>query len=184
MRRAVFLDRDGTIVEEAGYLDRLERLVFFPFSVDAVRVLNRAGFAVVVITNQAGIARGMYTEEQFHELMVWMRAELDREQADVDAVYYCSHHPVHGVGEYKRECDERKPGPGMLLKGERELGIDLATSILVGDRCSDLAAGHAAGIEKVFLIRGTEEAGCGEPHTAIESLAEVERWIAERYQKV
>jgi D-glycero-D-manno-heptose 1,7-bisphosphate phosphatase len=180
----LFLDRDGVVNVEIGYLHKIPDVQWMPGITSLIRTARAHGMKVAIVTNQAGIARGMYTEEQFHELMVWMRAELDREQADVDAVYYCAHHPVHGVGEYKRECDERKPGPGMLLRGERELGIDLSTSILVGDRCSDLAAGHAAGIKQVFLIRGTEEAGCGEPHTAIESLDEVERWIAERYQKV
>ena len=187
MRRAVFLDRDGTIVEEAGYLDRLERLVFFPFSVDAVRVLNRAGFAVVVITNQAGIARGMYTEEQFHELMVWMRAKLDREQADVDAVYYCAHHPVHGVGEYKRECDERKPGPGMLLRvAAEELRLDLARSFVVGDRWHDVAAGHAVGARGLLVRTGLGRRDETHPHPGttpdaiVDNVMEAAAWILQQ----
>ncbi len=180
----LFLDRDGVVNVEIGYLHKISDLEWMPGIASLIRAARSRGMKVAIVTNQAGIARGMYTEEQFHELMDHMRAELRKEQADVDAVYYCCHHPVHGQGQYKLECDCRKPLPGMMLRGERELGVDLSTSIIVGDRCTDLVAGRAAGLEKVFLIRGTEEAGCTEPHTAIDSLAEVERWILERYPEV
>ena len=112
MRPAVFLDRDGTLLEEAGYLDRLERLVFFPFAIDAVRLLNRGGYAVAVITNQSGVGRGMY-EESFviraHQVVdQHVRAGGGR----IEGYYYCPHHPTAEIAKYRQDCDCRKPGPG------------------------------------------------------------------------
>jgi D-glycero-D-manno-heptose 1,7-bisphosphate phosphatase len=126
----------------------------------------------------------MYSEADFHALMEWMRAELEREQVRLDGVYFCPYHPEHGVGEYRREHDDRKPGPGMLLRAAREHGLDLAQSVMVGDRCSDVAAANAAGLRNVFLLRGTaaDEGGtvpCPGKYMAIGSLAEAEWWIRE-----
>src|SRR3954466_11640293 len=116
MKRAVFLDRDGTLIEEAGYLERLERLVFFPFSIDAVRVLNHAGFAVVVITNQAGIARGIVREAFVEEAHRHIADRLAAGGARVDGFYYCPHHPDGVVEQYRTECECRKPAPGLLRR--------------------------------------------------------------------
>src|SRR5919106_3034717 len=124
MLRAVFLDRDGTLLEEAGYLDRLERVVFFPFSIDCVRLLNRGGFAVVVITNQSGVGRGMYDESlvgQVHDV-------IGRRVADgggrIDGFYYCPHHPAAEIERYRVKCDCRKPAPGMLVAAASDLSLD------------------------------------------------------------
>src|SRR5215212_1701700 len=114
--KAVFLDRDGTLVEEAGYLDRLERLVFFPYTIDAVRLLNRAGFAVVVVTNQAGIARGIFKESFVAEAHRHITARLAAGAARVDGFYYCPHHPEAVVEEFRATCECRKPKPGMLIR--------------------------------------------------------------------
>jgi len=114
MQPAVFLDRDGTLIEEAGYLDRIERLVFFPYSVDAVRLLNRAGLAVVIVTNQAGVARGIFPESFVAEAHAHLRDRLAAGGARVDAIYYCPHHPDGTVDGYRRACECRKPGDGML----------------------------------------------------------------------
>src|SRR3954467_8621316 len=114
MRPAVFLDRDGTIIEEAGYLERLERLVFYPFAVDAIRVLNRGGFAVVVITNQAGIARGISMDAFVGEPPLHAAARVGRGGARIDAFYYCPHFPTGTVPEFARAGVGRKPQPGVL----------------------------------------------------------------------
>jgi len=134
MKRAVFLDRDGTLIEESGYLDRLERLIFFPFTVDAVRVLNRAGFAVVVVSNQAGIARGIVKESFVDEAHRHIARQLEAGGATIDAFYYCPHYPQGVIEQYSRLCDCRKPQPGLLLRAAADLDIDLEHSFVVGDR--------------------------------------------------
>src|SRR3954470_17934347 len=154
MRRAVFLDRDGTIVEEAGYLDRLERLVFFPFSVDAVRLLNRGGFAVVVITNQAGIARGIVRESFVEDAHRHITETLAAGGAHVDGFYSCPHPPDCVVEKYRTECDCRKPAPGLLRRAAHDMQIDLPASFVVGDRWHDVAAGQAVGAKGVLVRTG------------------------------
>ena len=114
------------------------------------------GYRLIVVTNQAGIARGLYTEADYQAVMEWMREEFRREGLELHAVYHCPFHPEHGVGEYRREHEDRKPGTGMLRRGMKELGISLAESVLVGDRCSDIGAANAAGLRQAFLMRGTE----------------------------
>jgi len=175
--RALFLDRDGVMNEEIGYLHRQQDVRWVEGIVPLCLTAQSLGYKLVVVTNQSGIARGLYTEQQFQELMSWMRAELAQQGITIDAVYHCPYHPEHGVGEYKREHEDRKPGPGMLLRAARDLGLDLAQSVLAGDRCSDLAAAHAAGLRQAFLLTGTEAAPCAEPHKLVESLAEVEAWL-------
>jgi D-glycero-D-manno-heptose 1,7-bisphosphate phosphatase len=135
---------------------------------------------LIVVTNQAGIARGYYSEADFDLLMEFMRRELRAEGVELDAVYYCPFHPEHGVGKYKQEHEDRKPGTGMLWRGARELGVELRESILVGDRCSDVGAANAAGLKQAFLILGTEAAGCGGEYLAVGSLAEVEQWLVQQ----
>ncbi len=112
--------------------------------------------------------------------MKFMRVELRAEGVELDAVYYCPFHPEHGVGKYKQEHEDRKPGTGMLRRGAREFGVELSESVLVGDRCSDVGAANAAGLRQAFLISGTEATGCGGEYLAIKSLAEVEWWLVER----
>src|SRR3972149_4109448 len=133
LRPAVFRDRGGTLIEEVGYLDRLERLAFFPWSVDAVRLLNHAGFLVVVVTNQAGVARGMFEESFVGEAHRYMDETLKAGGARIDAYYHCPHHPDASVAAYRRVCECRKPAPGMLRRAEREIRADLARSLVVGD---------------------------------------------------
>ena len=153
-RPAVFLDRDGTLIEEAGYLDRLERLVFFPYTIDAVRVLNRAGLAVVVVTNQAGIARGVVKESFVAEAHAHISERLAAGGARVDGYYYCPHHKDGIIDALRRECDCRKPMPGMIKKAAEELGLDLSRSFVVGDRWHDLEAGQSVGARGVLVRTG------------------------------
>jgi D-glycero-D-manno-heptose 1,7-bisphosphate phosphatase len=160
MRPALFLDRDGVINEEVGFLHRPEEIRFVPGIFELIRKARSHGYAIIVITNQSGIGRGLYSEDQFHALMQHMRALLAVEDADVDAVYFSPFHPVHGLDEYKRDTDCRKPGPGMLLRAAEEHDLDLTRSALIGDRCSDLAAGAAAGVPLLILLTGTESFPC------------------------
>jgi D-glycero-D-manno-heptose 1,7-bisphosphate phosphatase len=178
--RALFLDRDGVINHEVGYLHRPQDVRWVEGIVPLCRTAMQLGYKLIVITNQSGIARGLYTMQQYNDLTAWMRAELLRDGITFDAVYCCPYHPEHGIGEYKREHEDRKPGPGMLLRGAREFGVDLAQSVLVGDRCSDIAAGLAAGVRQCFLVAGTEPEPCPGRQIVVESLAEVEGWLREQ----
>ena len=175
--RALFLDRDGVINQEIGYLHRPEdvRSVEGIFSLGRTAV--RLGYRLVVVTNQAGIARGLYTTAEFEALMGWIGAEFRAAGAPLDAVYHCPYHPEHGLGVWRREHEDRKPGPGMLLRAARDLGLDLQQSVLVGDRCSDIAAAKAAGLQQAFLLYGTERIPCPGAVAEVGSLAEVERWL-------
>ena len=162
-RRAVLLDRDGTLIEEAGYLDRLERLILYPYTIDAVRVLNRAGFAVVVITNQAGIARGLVEESFVGEAHRYMAARLEAGGARVDAFYYCPHYPNGSVQPYAHACDCRKPQAGLLRRAQEDLDLDLTRSFMVGDRWHDVQAGQAVGACGVLLRSGMGRSEEGKP---------------------
>jgi D-glycero-D-manno-heptose 1,7-bisphosphate phosphatase len=183
LRPAVFLDRDGTLIEEAGYLDRLERLVFYPFTVDAVRTLNQTGLAVVVVTNQAGVARGIFRESFVAEAHAHIGERLARGGARVDAFYYCPHHPDASVEQYRVACDCRKPRPGMLQRAAADLGIDLARSIVVGDRWHDLQAGRTVGARALLVRTGygrTEEVAPVkglEPDAIVDNLMDAASWI-------
>lgn len=154
MKRAVFLDRDGTLIEEAGYLDRLERLEIYPYSVDAVRLLNRAGFAVVVTTNQSGVARGYFDEAFVAATHDRIASTFAAGGARIDAFYYCPHHPDAAVAAYRRRCDCRKPQPGLLQRAAGDLDLDLRRSFVVGDRSNDIDAGRAVGAPAVLLRTG------------------------------
>jgi D-glycero-D-manno-heptose 1,7-bisphosphate phosphatase len=178
--RALFLDRDGVVNEEVGYLHRAEEVRFVDGIFSLCRTAAGLGYRLIVVTNQAGIARGYYSELDFEALMEFMRGELRAKGVELDAVYYCPFHPEHGVGKYKREHEDRKPGTGMLRRGAREFGVELSESVLVGDRCSDVGAANAAGLRQAFLMSGTEAQACGGEYLAVKSLAEVERWLVER----
>lgn len=176
--KALFLDRDGVVNVEIGYLHRREDVEFVPGIFSLCRTAMRLGYRLVIVTNQAGIARGYYDEAAFESLMTWMGERMREQGIELDAVYYCPYHPDHGIGDYKREHEDRKPGTGMLRKAMKELEVSLADSIMVGDRCSDIAAANSAGLRQAFLLAGTEEAGCGGSYLPVKSLAEVEHWLA------
>jgi D-glycero-D-manno-heptose 1,7-bisphosphate phosphatase len=153
-RAAAFLDRDGTLLQEAGYLDRLEQVSPFPFSIDAVRLLNRAGLAVVVVTNQSGVGRGFYDEafvQRTHEVVA---AQFAAGGARIDGFYYCPHHPDAAIEPYRQRCECRKPEPGMLRAAARDLDLDLGRAFLVGDKWSDVQAGTAAGARGILVRTG------------------------------
>jgi D-glycero-D-manno-heptose 1,7-bisphosphate phosphatase len=180
IQRALFLDRDGVINHEIGYLHRAEDVTFVEGIFSLCRTAMSLGYRIIVVTNQAGIARGYYSVAQFDGLTDWMRAQFRKEKVELDAVYFCPYHPEHGLGEYRRDHIDRKPSPGMLLRGAAEFGIDLAQSVMIGDRCSDIGAANNAGLRQAFLIAGTEEAPCEGAYLAIARLAEAESWLTAR----
>ena len=154
MNRAVFLDRDGTMIEDVGYLDRLQRLKLFPYTVDAMRLLNRAGFKIVVVTSQAGVANGVITEDFVKEAHDEIGRRAAEGGAHIDGFYYCPHSPTAVVERYRRECDCRKPKPGMIHSAQHDLSLDLNRSFLVGDRWRDIEMGQAAGTTCVLVETG------------------------------
>lgn len=159
-RRAVFLDRDGTINIEKDYLFRPEDLEFIPGAPEAIARLNRAGFLVIVVTNQSGVARGYFGIEEVDRLHKYMQQQLSAFGATIDAFYICPHHPDTGLDSFRVDCDCRKEKPGMLLQAAADWGIDLTGSFMVGDKDSDLLAGTAAGC-RAFLV----ETGYGARYT-------------------
>lgn len=154
MRPAVFLDRDGTIVEECGYLNQLEKLALFPWTVDALRLIKRAGFATVVITNQAAVGRGIIDEDFVHKVHGEIDHRLEGTGAAIDRYYYCPHFTESKIERYRQECACRKPAPGMIQQACREMDLDPARSVMVGDRWLDVACGRAAGARAVLVRSG------------------------------
>jgi len=152
LKKAVFVDRDGTINEESGYLFRKEDCRFIPGAVEAIVQLNNAGFQVVVITNQSGIARGYYSAADLDQLHLYMGNEIAAAGGRIDGWYYCPHHPDYATKE--SQCDCRKPLPGMIQRAAHDLGIDLSSSWMVGDKIADVHAGNAAGCQTVLVKTG------------------------------
>jgi D-glycero-D-manno-heptose 1,7-bisphosphate phosphatase len=155
MRSAVFLDRDGVVNLDRGYVYRPADFEFVPGALEAARALKQMGLALVVVTNQSGIARGYYDVEQFKTLTEWMTRQFAEHGAPLDGVYFCPHHPSEGPAPYRRACLCRKPEPGLLLDAARDLDLDLSRSVLFGDKASDLQAALAAGIPHRVLL-GTD----------------------------
>lgn len=184
--RAVFIDRDGTLIEETGYLNDLSRLKLFPYSVDAVRQLHRAGFLVVVVTNQAGIARGIVPEAFLDIAHGHISQVMQAGGARIDRYYHCPHHPDGIVPGLNRRCECRKPAPGLWHQAARDLSIDLAGSFTIGDRWLDVRAGRAAGTKTVMVRTGYgqgEEQAAPDGATAdaiVSDLAAAAGWILEQ----
>lgn len=144
--RALFLDRDGVINHDSGYTSRAEDFVFIDGIFELCRAAREAGYLLIVVTNQAGIGRGYYSEQDFLSLTSWMRRRFEEEGAPITDVFHCPYHPEHGVGEYRQDSFDRKPNPGMLLRAAEKCGIDLANSIMIGDKDSDMQAARSAGV--------------------------------------
>lgn len=152
--KAFFLDRDGVINNDSGYVHKISEFKFLPGVFDACRSMKAAGYQIIVITNQAGIGRGYYTEDDFWQLTRWMNTQFAEQGIEIDEVMFCPHHPEKGIEEYKVHCQCRKPAPGMLLEAAKKHQIDLKQSYLVGDKFVDAQAGINAGIKESFLITG------------------------------
>lgn len=154
MNQAVFLDRDGTINEEVGYLSDLSRLRLIPGAGAAIRRLNQAGLKVVLVTNQSGVARGYFPESFVHDTHALLQTMLADEGARLDGIYYCPHHPTAGNSRHTVECDCRKPSTGLIDRAARELAIDVRNSFMVGDKWSDVELGQRAGARTVLVKTG------------------------------
>lgn len=156
-RPALFLDRDGVINVDHAYVHRREDFQFIDGIFELCRSARARGHRIFVVTNQAGIGRGYYTEDDFRALTAWMLQRFEAEGAPIDRVYFCPFHPEHGVGAYKVDSPMRKPGPGMIQQAAREFDIDLAASTLVGDMDTDIQAGVAAGIGRLLQFRPADD---------------------------
>lgn len=154
MDRVIFLDRDGTINEEVEYLHRPEDLRILPGAAEAIRRLREHGFSIVVVTNQAGVARGYYGEDDVKALHRFLNERLKEQGAAIDHFFYCPHHPVHGIGKYKVSCSCRKPETGMFLMAEQYYRVDKAHSYMIGDKLLDVEAGHRYGVKAVLVGTG------------------------------
>jgi D-glycero-D-manno-heptose 1,7-bisphosphate phosphatase len=148
------MDRDGTISEEIGYVNHPARYRVFPYSAEAVRLLNEAGWLAILVTNQAGVARGYFTEDLIGEVHGVLRQELEKGGAHLDALYYCAHHPTVGEIPYRFDCDCRKPKPGLIQRAAAEFEIDLEQSWMIGDRYSDIELARNAGTRAAFVLSG------------------------------
>ncbi|KVE35308.1 D-glycero-alpha-D-manno-heptose-1,7-bisphosphate 7-phosphatase [Burkholderia sp. TSV86] len=169
VRRALFLDRDGVINVDIGYLHRPEDCVFIDGIFELVRRAGHAGYDVFIITNQAGIARGFYSEATFAAFTTWLLQRFAAERASITQVYHCPHHPTAGLGEYLTTCMCRKPAPGMLIAAQHEHAIDMARSAMIGDSVTDMAAAASAGVGTRYLL-GTAAANADEGFVRIASL--------------
>ena len=154
MRPAVFLDRDGTINEDVGYLDRLERLTLFPWSIDAVRLLNSAGFCVVVVTNQRGVATGFISETFVYTVHDVLTERFRTGGARIERFYHCPHDPHAPIEQYRRDCTCRKPRPGLVLQAVDDLELDPTRSFVVGDKWSDVAVARSIGATGILVQTG------------------------------
>lgn len=152
MRSALFLDRDGVINVDHGYVYKPDQIEFIDGIFELVEAAKKANFLVVIVTNQAGIGRGYYTEKDFRVLMGWMQEQFVEHHGQIDAVYFSPYHPEFGIGEYKRESKCRKPSPGMFLQAKDEFDIDMGKSLLIGDNLSDMIAGKKAGVGGLLLF--------------------------------
>lgn len=168
---AIFIDRDGTINEDLGYIASPDDLIIYPWVAEAVRLVNNAGLKAIVVTNQAGVARGMYTEDDLRAIHHRMTSELRLQGARIDAVYYCPHHPEYGDERYRQRCECRKPQPGMLHAAAREHNIDLARSFVIGDKSSDINLAASAGALGALVLTGYGS----------ETLAHRDRWPCRPY---
>ncbi len=182
MRPAVLLDRDGTIIEDAGYLEALDQVRLFPWTIDALRLVRRAGFALVVVTNQSGVARGYFPESRVHEVHAHLDGLLARGGARIDGYYHCPHFPALSDSPFAIDCDCRKPKPGLALRAARDLDLDLSRSFVVGDKWTDIGLARAVGATGVLVEAGNTAAADAPPSgliadAIVTNLIEAASWI-------
>lgn len=182
LAKALFLDRDGIINEDVGYLYKKEDVSFIPGIFELCRYAKSQNYLIVVVTNQAGIAREYYMEFDFHMLMNWMRGVFIREGCPLDIIYYSPFHPLGSRKDYAKASEFRKPSPGMLIRAQSDLGLDLSSSILMGDKVTDIEAGHQAGVGTLVLVSSKELSNLASFH--VETLYDALRIIEEVGGKV
>ena len=154
MKRAIFLDRDGTIIKNKGYICKFSEVEIFPFSIEAVKAINNRGYLAIVVTNQSSVARGICTEEQIGIIHDRMKRYFQKYQANIEKFYYCPYHRNGVIDRYRKDADCRKPSPGMILHAAKEFNIDLSKSFMIGDSTIDIEAGHRAGCKTVLVRTG------------------------------
>lgn len=182
--RAIFIDRDGTLNEEVSYIRNLSEFRLFDFSAEAVKLINEAGWLAIVVTNQSGLARGLFSEDFLQLVHRQMNAELEESGARIDAIYYCPHHPTIGEPPYRQECDCRKPKPGLLHRAAEDFGLDLSACVVIGDRFRDIQMAQVVGARGVLVLTGygREELESDsskwpkQPDYIAENLLEAVRW--------
>ena len=190
INRAIFLDRDGTINEEVGYIEQLDRLVIIPAAFEAIRLINLSGFKAIVVTNQAGIAKGLFDETFVKQTNDHLQESLKQKGAAIDAFYFCPHHPTEGAPPYRQVCDCRKPAPGLFHQAAQDMAIDLTGSFMIGDRYRDMEAAHRAGVKGVLVKTGygadvlenigpDQETPEGKPDHIAENILKAVHWILE-----
>ena len=190
-QKAVFLDRDGTINEEVGYVNHIDRFSLLPRVEPAIRLLNERGLKAVVVTNQSGVARGYFPESLIHQVHEKMEALLREKGAHLDGIYYCPHHPEVGRPPYRQRCRCRKPETGLIEEAVRQLGIDCSKSYMVGDRGKDVEFAHRMGARGILVLtgygRGEWEYGQSQwgkrPHHVAWDLFDAVQWILLQEQK-
>lgn len=184
---AVFLDRDGVINEEVGYLDNLDKLKVIPCAYEAIKLINESGMKAVVISNQSGVARGMITEEFVKKTNDHLQTILQKQGVYINNFYYCPHHPTEGEEPYRKVCECRKPAPGMFLAAARDLNINLKLSYMIGDRFLDMEAAKKVGVKGVLVRTGygellqddgpDKETVEGKPDYIATDILEAVKWI-------
>jgi D-glycero-D-manno-heptose 1,7-bisphosphate phosphatase len=180
---AVFLDRDGTLIEDFGYLDRVGRVSIYPWTVDALRVLRRAGFSLVVVTNQSGVARGKFPESVVAEVHRHLEEAFARGGVSIDGYYYCPHYVQSRLEQYRLDCDCRKPRPGLVERAARELDLDIARSYVIGDHWSDVGLANAVGARGILVRTGSGASQAERPEDGVRAdvvvahLMEAATWI-------
>lgn len=177
---AVFLDRDGVINVDRGYVHDEHDFHFIEGVFAATKQLQEMGYLLVLVTNQSGIARGLFSEERFLTLTQWMDWNFVDNHVEFDGIYYCPHHPEYGIDTYKQDCDCRKPKPGMFLSAQDDLDIDMANSVMVGDKAEDLMAAEAAGVGTKILVRtgkAITEKGQALANTVLDSIKDVPTYL-------
>ena len=153
-KRAVFIDRDGTMSEEVGYVNHSSRFRLFPYTATAIKHLNESGWLAIVVTNQAGVARGYFSEDMIETVHAQMTKDVTANGGRIDAIYYCAHHPSVGEPPYRVACDCRKPQPGLINRAAEQFDVDLSSSWMIGDRYSDVELARNAGVKSMFVLSG------------------------------
>jgi D-glycero-D-manno-heptose 1,7-bisphosphate phosphatase len=183
INRALFLDRDGVVNIEKNYVHRIEDFEFVPGIMDLCACALTLGFRIIIITNQAGIARGYYTVRDYDRLTDWMLNQFSLHDIHIERVYYCPFHPTAGLGRYKHDSYDRKPNPGMILKAREEFNLALPDSVLIGDKDTDIMAGLAAGVGYNVLLSGSlgdmEDSEC----LHYSSLPDITAWLAGKFRQ-
>ncbi len=189
-RKAVFLDRDGTLNADPGYPSQYEQIAAYPESFEAVRKLNGAGLLAVVVTNQSAVGRGLLTEEDLNDIHARLSASFARHDARLDAIYFCPHYAQSAEPRYRKECDCRKPNPGLALRAAADLGFDLAGSYMIGDKAEDIIFGMNIRAVPVLVLTGSGRESLAklrdqglEPAYVAETILQATDWILDREKR-